>query len=206
MVFEQIWHRLCGSPGCQIEHFLAPLDFYLARSAGRRSVRQGEAKLGRCRCRWSAIAGGSLLARRAGGAACYCPAATCYGGHSVQLNSCQSQLGEMSPLRIPLGILFFFFVSFHVKKHHPVMIKVPRLHHPRLSLLAAATLSSSSSSSCCTGSSQRRLPGSVTTRRKPIGYGICGKIVRARGTGDILDLNTSNRGWEEVECTGELKS
>lgn len=108
MVFEQIWHRLCGSPGCQIEHFLAPLDFYLARSAGRRSVRQGEAKLGRCRCRWSAIAGGSLLARRAGGAACYCPAATCYGGHSVQLNSCQSQLGEMSPLRIPLGILFFF--------------------------------------------------------------------------------------------------
>lgn len=115
---------------------------------------------------------------------------------------------NVSTENTPRHPFFFFFwcVSFHVKKHHPVMIKVPRLQHPRLSLLAAATLSSSSSSSCCTGSSQRRLPGSVTTRRKPIGYGICGEIVRARGTGDILDLNTSNRGWEEVECTRELKS
>lgn len=114
-----------------------------------------------------------------GGAACDCPAATCYGGHSVQLNSCQSQLGGMSPPRTPLSTLSFFLACFffHTKKekHHPVMIKVPRLQHPRLSLLAAATLSSSSSSSCCKGSSQRRLPGSTATLRKPIGYGICGK-------------------------------
>lgn len=119
--------------------FLVPLDFYLTHSAGGRSVCQGKAKLGSCRCRWSTIAGGFLLARRAGGATCSCPVATCYRGHSIQLNSCQSQLGGMCPPRTALGIFFLCF-SFHVKKQHPVLIKLPQLQHPGLSPLAAATL------------------------------------------------------------------
>lgn len=90
--------------------FLVPLDFYLTYSAGGRSVCQGKAKLGSCRCWWSTIAGGFLLARRAGGATCSCPVATCYRGHSIQLNSCQSQLGGMCPPGRPSASFFCVFL------------------------------------------------------------------------------------------------